>query len=316
MYRYLDHANLNSEHHNLDAGVNWTYTSRCSGRLVVSNSAVPSEPTQQVAVNSVNTVTTVMFSETGKCAITGNYSAIFNSGFGSSRNSAALDSLNNFNDVYVSGGLSYTVAETNTLELLATITGTDYTDRPLSVTTLGLARNITEDQVNLSYTKIFNPKFSMIASIGAVGIQDGSFSFAVPRSIEPQYSLSFTWAATPKINVRGSVGRIVSVPTQTIANVQVTENATLLVSYQLTPKVSLSANVSAARLNSNSNTTPIATALGSVSSEKTYSVGAGLTYDITPFLRSTLTYQYYRDVTPTAVTPTNLVLLGLNFNPY
>ena len=147
MYRYLGHANLNTQHHNLDAGVNWTYTSRCSGRLVVSDTATPSEPTQQVAFNAVNTVTTVMFSQTGKCAITSDYSVIFNSGFGSSKNSAAADRLNNFNDLYVSGGFSYSVAETNTLELLATVTGTDYTDRPLSVTALGLSRNITEDQV-------------------------------------------------------------------------------------------------------------------------------------------------------------------------
>ena len=124
----------------------------------------------------------------------------------------------------------------------------------------------------------------MIASIGAVGVQDSSFSLAFPRSIEPQYSLSFNWAATSKLNVKGSVARIVSVPTQTIANVQVTENATLLVTYQLTPKIFLSGNLSAARLVSNLNTTAIANALGSVSSEKTYSAGAGLTYEMTPFL--------------------------------
>ena len=316
MYRYLDHPSLDTQHHNLDAGVNWTYTSRCSGRLLASDSATPSEPTQQVAINTVNTITTLMFSETGKCAITSNYSAIFNSGFGTSRNSAAADRLNNFNDVYIAGGLSYVLAETNTLELLATITGTNYTDRPLSVTNLGLASQITEDQVNLSYTKFFSPRFSMIASIGAVGVQDGSFSLAFPRSLEPQYSWSFNWAATPKLSVRGSIARIVSVPTQTIANVQVTENATLFVSYELTPKVLLSGNVSASRLVSNLGQNAINTALGTAESTKTYSAGAGLTYQMTPFLRSTLTYQYYRSVTPTTVAPTSLVLLGLNFNPY
>jgi hypothetical protein len=258
----------------------------------------------------------VQFSQTGKCQVTSNYSLIFNSGFGTSKNSTALDRLNDFKNEYIAGGVSYDVTDTNNLQLLATITGTDYSDRPLAVSTLGLFSNITEDQINLSYTKIFNPNFSLITSIGAVGVRNSSFSFAFPKSIEPQYSLSFTWAATPKLSVRGSIARIVSIPTQTISNVEVTESATLFLAYQLTPKVSVSANVSAARINGNANATPIANALGAVSNQKTYSAGAGLSYEMTPFLRSTLTYQYYRNVTPTFVTPTSLVLLGLNFNPY
>ncbi len=140
--RYLDHTNLNTTHNSADVGVNWIYTSKCSGRLIASEQTAEAEPGQQVSINVINSVTTVAFNETATCAIRGNYSAIFNSGTSSSSNSAAADKLNNFQSEFIAAGMNYTVSDTNSLQVLATITGTDYTNRPQTSNASGLLPEI------------------------------------------------------------------------------------------------------------------------------------------------------------------------------
>ena len=117
--------------------MNWIYGSKCTGQLIASERTAESVPGQQVSVNAINSLTTVAFNETAKCAVTGNYAAIFNFGTTNSSNSAPADQLNNFQSEFVAAGMTYTVSDTNSLQLLATITGTDYTDRTISTDNLG-----------------------------------------------------------------------------------------------------------------------------------------------------------------------------------
>ena len=65
--RYLHQVNFDSTVYSLNAGVDWTVTSRCSGTLGVSLSKSPAEITELVGTG-VNYLTTTALNETGKCA--------------------------------------------------------------------------------------------------------------------------------------------------------------------------------------------------------------------------------------------------------
>ncbi len=315
--RYLDKTYLNQSHNAVDLGVNWTYTSKCAGMLKAAEQTSPSEPGQQVGVNVINSVTAQSFNETAKCSVTGNYAAILNSGTTTSTNSGTADKVNNFQNEFVAAGMSYNVTETNSLQLLATVTGTDYTDRSGLTTTRGLVNKITEDQINLSYVKDINPNLSLVASVGVEGTRDVGFSLTYPTGFEPQYSLAITWAMTPKLSLTASVARIATPPTAIIANLQITESANLGLTYQLTPKISLSGSVNTSRVTgafTQSGLTGAVLATGQ--NEHTYGARANLTYAMTPFLGASLSYQYSRTVQAGLVTPTSVTLLTLNFAPH
>ena len=290
-------AYLNQSHNAEDLGVNWIYTSKCAGKLVAAEQTTPSEPGQQVGVNVINSLTSESFNETAICSVTGNYSAIFNSGTTTSTNSATVDKLNNFQSEFIAAGMSYKVSETNSLQLLATVTGTDYTDRSGLISARSLANKITQDQINLSYTKDINPNLSLVASIGVEGTRPGGFRLTYPTGFEPQYSLAVTWLITPKLTLSPSVSRIATPPTAIIANLQVTESANLGLSYQLTPKISLSTSVSASRITGAVTQSGLTGAiLATGQNEHGYAARANLTYAMTPFLAAILSYQYNRTI--------------------
>jgi hypothetical protein len=314
--RYLNHTNLNTTHNSADLGVNWIYTSKCSGRLVASEQTAESEPGQQVSINVINNVTTVGFNETATCAIRGNYSAIFNSGTTTSTNSAPADKPNNFQSEFIAAGMSYTVSDTNSLQVLATITGTDYNNRPLILNGSTLARNITTDSLNATYTKNIDPNVALIASVGIVGVRDQGFNLALPSGWEPEYSLSVTWSITPKLGLNASLARTVSPPTSIIANLQVSETASLGLTYQLTPKVSLSGGVSVAHSSGAFTATSI-NVLGQSQNQNFYGARASVSYAMTPFLGASLSYQYNRTVQAGGlVTPASVALMSVNYAPY
>src|SRR5208337_4712423 len=135
-----------------------------------------------------------------KCLVSGDYAVTFNSGVTQLTNSTLANQLNDSRSVFVAAGISYNVTATNSLDLLATITGTDYTDRPVALNNLGLANMITQDQVMLTYTRKIGSNLSVTGSIGAVGATNASFTLALPSRILPQYSASAAWAATPKVS--------------------------------------------------------------------------------------------------------------------
>jgi len=297
MNRYLNNGFFNTAHHNEDIGDNFTYGSKCAGTLKASQVTAPSLPGQQIGFNVINTTSTVSLSENAKCIVTGEYAAIFNSGTSTSTNSAELDQANNFQSVFVAAGISYTVSDTNSLELLATVTGTDYTDRQLVSGEQGLLNKLTTDQVMATYIKNFSPTLALNAQIGIIGVSDEYFSFGIPHTILPQYSFSVQWTATPKLAFTAVVSRFAAPPTSIISNLQATDSATASVTYHYTPKVLLSANLEA------SYSTGAAGAVSSnlllapfTQSQRTYGAGAKLTYTLTPFLAADLSYQYTRSI--------------------
>jgi hypothetical protein len=313
--RYLNNANLNTIQNSVDMGVNWIYGSKCTGELIASEQTAESLPSQQVSVNAINNLTTVAFKETAKCDVTGNYAAIFNFGTTNSSNSAPADQFNNSNSVFVAAGMTYTVSDTNSLQLLYTITGTNYTDRTITLNNLGLFNKLTEDEVNLTYNKQFDPNLSVSTSVGLVGTRDAGFNLSLPTGFVPQYSLSGTWSATPKLSLTASLAHTVAPPTSIIANLQVSESARLGATYQFTPKVTIAASVNVGN-NSSGFTTTSVNALAQSQKETVYGAEAKVTYAMTPFVEASLSYQFTKTVQAGFTTPTSVSLLSVKYAPY
>jgi long-subunit fatty acid transport protein len=158
------------------------------------------------------------------------------------------------------------------------------------------------------------------ASIGAVAVNNSSFSLALPSRILPQYSASVTWAATPQVGLTALVGQSVTPPQAVIGNAQTTEFASLGLRYQISPKMAFSAGVSSAYASSTftqlGSTVPNGIPAYALSPLNTFSASAGLAYNITPFLAADLTCLYSRSTQSSAVTPESLVILTVNYNPY
>ena len=318
MYRYLNNAFWNTGHSSVDLGDNFTYGSKCTGSVTLSEATAPSLPGQQISFNVVNNQTTLNANASLRCAINGEYSGIFNTGFSESQNSAFLDKANNSQSAFIAAGISYAVSETNSFQVLATVTGTNYSDRGVLLNAAtGLNSDITTDSVMATYTKNFSPNLSVVASLGLIGVTYSYLDFAVPRTILPQYSVAVQWAATPRLSLNMSASRSVSTPTAVLSNLQVTESTSAGFSYQVTPKISMSAGLSAGYATGVS--TPIVTSgILSVftSNQKTYGANAAVSYLITPFLNAALSYQFSRAVQSNLTTNDSLILLALNFNPY
>jgi hypothetical protein len=321
LYQYPDANFLNSLANSFDIGDNWTYGSKCSGKLIGSEQKSPAQPGEQVGFNVLNTTTTIALNETSNCIISGEYSWVLNSGVTSSTNSAALSKILDYQSEFIAAGINYSVSQTNSLQFLATVTGTNYTAGTTVLNSLGLLSNITEDQLNLTYTKNFSPNLAVTASYGLVGIRNGSFTLNPASGWEPVYSLSTTWTATPKLGLTAGVSKTVALPTSILANLQASESANLGLTYSLTPKVLLAAGVSASYLSGFTTAVPSGTSISPTSSVFTapadyYSANASLNYTITPFITANLSYTYTKSVQANFVTPTSVVLLALTFNPY
>jgi hypothetical protein len=317
MTRYLNHANFNTMQNSWDLGDNFTYGSKCSGSLRLSGSTAPSLPTQQLGYNVVNITTNLAATETATCVINGEYSGIFNSGVIDTTNSALVDKLNDSRTVFLAAGISYAVSQTNSLQLLATVTGINYTDNMRTATTPSLLGNLTTDQVMATYTKILGPSLSLSAQLGLVGVANGSLNFAAPHTILPQYSFNVQWSPTPKLGINAAVSRLASPPTSVLSNLQITESASAGVSYQATPKVSAAANVQASYISGAATPFFNGAVLNALSgNERSYSAGASLNYIITPFIGANLSYQFTKTVQSGLTTNDSLILLALSFNPY
>ena len=204
---------------------------------------------------------------------------------------------------------------------MATVTGTKYTSRTTVLNSLGLLSNITEDEVNLTYTKNFSPNLALTASYGVVGVRNGSFTLEPASGFEPIYSAAVTWTATPKLGLTASASKTVAPPTSIIASLEVTESASLGLTYSLTPKLLLAAGVSASY--SSGFTTAVASG-SSISPSFSaftapvhgYSANASINYTITPFITANLSYTYSKSVQANLVTPVSVVLLALTFAPH
>lgn len=105
-----------------------------------------------------------------------------------------------------------------------------------------------------------------------------------------------------------------------IANLQVSESANLGLTYRITPKVDFTASAFASR-SSGLNGSPTSTTLNPLlqpftQNSSSYGANASINYVITPFIAANLSYTHTRTLQANFLTPSDVVLLALNFNPY
>ena len=157
----------------------------------------------------------------------------------------------------------------------------------------------------------------MSGLIGLVGVTSG-FSLGLPKTLLPIYTVSATWAFTPKLGLNASASRSISPPTTVIANAEQSYNAAMSLTYQLTPKVAVSAGGSVGYSTSSFTSATAATAISPFffSSQNTYSLNTGLNYSMTPFLSAALNASYSERVANHFITPQDIVTVSLNYRPY
>jgi hypothetical protein len=312
--RYLHEAEFNSTIYSLNAGVDWTVTSRCSGNLTASLSKSPGQLTEQVGTG-VNFTTTTALNETGKCAVSNGYSLLFNTGLTTITNSNATNALNNARTELISAGVEYAKGY-STLTALASISDQNFSDRSAASAAAGLANEVAFHSFTLNYTRQINPNLSVSGLIGLVGVTSG-FSLGLPKTLLPIYTISTTWALTPKLNLNASASRTIAPPTTVVANAQQSYGANINLTYQLTPKVGLSAGGSI-DYSTVSFTSAAVAGISSFlfSTQNTYSLNAGLSYSMTPFLSAGLSASYNERVASHTITPQDIVTVSLNYRPY
>src|SRR5271154_475632 len=127
LVRYVREVNFDSNIYSLNAGVDWTLTSRCSGALGVSLSKSPAALTDLIGTG-INYSTSTALNETGKCAVSNGYSLLFNSGLTTVTNSNPIDAINNSRNTLLSAGIEYTKGY-DTLTALASINQNNFTSR-------------------------------------------------------------------------------------------------------------------------------------------------------------------------------------------
>ncbi len=237
--RYLHDVAFNSTVYSLNAGVDWNVTSRCSGTLAASLSKSPGQLTEQVGTG-VNYTTTTAINETGKCAISNGYSLVFNSGLTTLTNSDSANALNDARTALIAAGVEYAKGA-STLTALASISDQNFTSRTAAQqAAFGLATETDFHSFTLNYTRQINPNLSVSGLIGLVGVTSG-FSLGLPKTLLPIYTVSATWTLTPKLGLNASASRSIAPPTTVVANAEQSYNAAMNLTYQLTPKVALSA---------------------------------------------------------------------------
>lgn len=312
--RYLHDVAFDSTVYSVNTGVDWTVTSRCSGALTASLSKSPAEVTEQVGTG-VNYLTTNAFNETGKCAVSNGYSLLFNSGLTTNTNSNAVNKLNDTRTALIAAGVEYAKGDDD-LTGLASIADTHFTGRG-GLGVAGLASEVAFHSFTLQYTRQIDPRLSVTGLIGLVGLTN-AFTLGLPKTLLPVYTVSAKWAFTPKLGLNVSASRSIAPPTTLVANSETSYNALVDLTYQMTPKISLSAGGSASYSVSTFTTPVTPTAISSffVTSQDTYTLHAGLVYSMTPFLSAALNATYAERVQSHSIAPQDIVTVSLNYRPY
>ena len=111
--------------------------------------------------------------------------------------------------------------------------------------------------------------------------------------------------------------KTIAAPTSVVANAQTTWLAQTSLTYQWTPKVAVTVGGSISYANgafTPSTVTGLASTL--TGAQDFYGLNAGLTYAMTPFLSASLNASYTERVSDHTITPEDLVIVSLRYNPF
>jgi hypothetical protein len=314
--RYLHNVAFDSDVYTISAGTDWRLTSRCSGTLGVTLDKSPVEITASIVATGVNYGTTTAFNETGNCAVSNGFSLLFNAGWTEVTNSNPIDALNNTRTTMLSAGIEYAKGASTVTALVSNSNDIFNRGAVANVSTTGLSNVADFHSFTLAYTRQINPNLSVNGSIGLVGTTD-AFALGLPKTLLPIYTIGTTWSFTPKLTMNTSASKTIAAPTSVVANAQTTYLAQTSLVYQLTPKVGVTVGGSisyASGAFTPSTVTGFASDLTGASNF--YGVNAGLTYVMTPFLSASLNASYTERVTDHMITPEDLVIVSLRYNPF
>ncbi len=239
---------------------------------------------------------------------------LFNSSVTDTTNSNPLDAVNNANSEMISAGIEYARGD-DSVNVLASKTLSNF-NRGAALNTLGLANSITYHSFTGSYTRQIGPNLSVTGTLGLVGVTN-AFTFGLPKTLEPTYSLSVGWTVTPKVRLALSASRSVAAPTTVIANAETSYQTNLSMTYSATPKVSFSASASAGYTSAAFTPTLVGTVFAPfLANTKYYSATATVAYTMTPFISAGLSATYSERVSEHVVTPQDVITVSLNYKPY
>ncbi len=262
-----------------------------------------------------------MFSvkETSKCLVSGYVSTIFDSGWSSAQNTQAIDALNNYNAVFVRGGLEYAVSNVDTLRAVTKFTQSNFTDRvsasSLGLSSTGLANNVDQIDYQLEYSRIFSPKLTFDGTAGMAQLIAFLAAPSTGSAVQwaPFYSAILRWQWSPKLSLGLTSARSVGAPTSVLANAQISDTQNVVINYQLTPKISLQTGVTYSA--SSASTGAPSGQTGALTSATAVTAFGKAIYAITPFLTATASIQHSGRTTDGSEVRSNIFLLGLSYQP-
>jgi hypothetical protein len=308
--RYQHDTTLDSSSYALNAGMDWVFTSRCSGTLIGSDNQTQA-PIQELTSFNVNNIRTAAFNESAKCNVSDHINLVLNSGISRTNNSLDTLLINDFDQKFVLGGVEYVIADLNTLGVQATFTSTDYFNRS-PASTPGLATNLDQKSYELYYRRILSAKLEVDATGGltqtTVSSPGSSSSFT-----NPTYSVKVKWTATPKLIFEALLAQTVTPPQNIVADFERSRLESVTVSYLFSPKLTFAWTVALSTLRnptaSGINQSPV------LIDQRVAFSDLKAVYRITPLINATGEYRYTerKDETTSLRATSNLFLLGLTY---
>lgn len=310
--RYVHNTTLDGSNYLVDVGVNWVFTSRCSGKLVAIDRQTQA-PIEELTSFSNNDIQTLSAKESAKCNVGDRFNIVADSEWNRTTNSLASLSSNNVEQFLIRGGVEYDIALLHTVGVKTTYTKSDYFDRtPFMVTFLGLASGLEQFEYAAYYKRLFSPKLEVDASVGFTEtrvfgpVSKDSFS-------RPTYSVSVKWTATPKLSFVVTTAQSVSPPQNIVADFEQIRSNSISANYTYSPRLSFMASVGLSDLQ-NPTVSGISTSPILVDQHVIYG-SLQAKYQISPMLDATAFYKYThrKDDTAGTLATSNLVMFSINY---
>jgi len=311
--RYRENTSLNSSNYLLNGGVDWVFTSRCSGRLIATDRQTQA-PIEELVSFSNNNIRTVSGKEFAKCSVSDHINVVMDSGLSRTTNSLGSRMVNDYDQYYLRGGLEYSIADLNTIGGRVTYTNSDYFNRS-ALATPGLATGLEQTEYAIYFRRMLTPKLELDGSVGFTQSTSTSelSSSSSSSFTKPTYSASLKWQATPKLLINVTTAQTVTPPQSIIADYQQTQTNSVSATYFYSPKLSFSGAVGQSH-----QTNP--TASGVVASpilqdQKVFFTELRTNYSITPLTNAFFQYRYTnrKDETQGVTSTSNLFMVGLNY---
>lgn len=308
--RYRDNSSLDSSNYLVNGGIDWVFTSRCSGRLVATARQVQA-PIEELTSFSNNDVQTVAGKESAKCRVGDNVNVIADSGLSRTTNSLGSLITNDYDQYYIRGGLEYALADMHTLGGKVTYTNSDYFNRSV-LTTPGLATGLEQTEYAVYYKRMLSPKLEFDGSLGFTESKTTS-PLTSSSFTKPTYSVLLRWQATPKFIVTLATAATVAPPQNIVADYERIRTDSVSATYLYSPKLSFTASLGQSHLSNPTSSGFVASPI--LVDQRVYFTELRTNYAFTPLTNATFQYRYTnrKDETLGVTSTSNLFMLGLNY---